>query len=209
MDEHLAQAKDEVNGMKRETLQDSLYLKQEDEELATLGGKTRLVSPKPQSPSSRGSKSPGPSPTMITTPRLASTPKGSYAEAYAEPMQPFAMNQGYQAQSQSPEMQMYPAQQQMSPLPPQGPGPEMWQPDPSLSMGYMPMPLQTDSAMIGGMANPNQLNFGGYDYISAMHHTYGPAHNYGASGAELLSPPGGDLDIDASWRNWAAQFSST
>ncbi|EJD07477.1 uncharacterized protein FOMMEDRAFT_75316 [Fomitiporia mediterranea MF3/22] len=73
MDEHQNQTRDTMGGTKRESSQE-LIPKNEDE-LTTLGGKTRLVAKKPQSPSSsRGSRSPASSPAVAFNSPMPQTP---------------------------------------------------------------------------------------------------------------------------------------
>ena len=167
MNNYQGQSRDQTIFPKRESPQDSLHLKQEDE-LTTLGGKTRLVSPKSAGPgSSRGSRSPpmqsplaafsSPPPQTPTSPSSAPQSQNAYyadpyahraydnTEAYpSSPNYVFPGHDNNQIQGHGqihsvPQLQQAHAQAQAY-------AHSQWQADPSLSMGYG-APMDTSGTM--------------------------------------------------------------
>ncbi|KAI5122510.1 hypothetical protein M0805_001418 [Coniferiporia weirii] len=179
MDEYQSQSRDTVGIPKRESQHELFRTKQEDE-LATLGGKTRLVSPKPSSGSSRGSRSPVSSPSAVfkspapQTPASPSSPMSpSHPQIYTESLHlqrsyptPIEDSPIYQ---HSPEMALFGAMQ-LSPELMHAHGNQhaqahaqaqayahaqaqaQWPTEPAgLTMGYLPLSMAPVHGMHGGM----------------------------------------------------------
>ncbi|KLO13295.1 hypothetical protein SCHPADRAFT_904359 [Schizopora paradoxa] len=232
MDEHQSHTRDGTFSAKREPTQDSLFGRVEDEELATLGGKTRLVSPKPQSPSSsRGSvprsfpSSPattGPSPSprtpalpaqaMYSPENVVAPMPGGYPQTNQYSQSPemvlygtndLAQVQQHPQQQQHQQVQMHAQHAHSQPQPQQQMHLQTTWPDTAaLSMGYM-------QQMPMQTAPSNQYDYSGYDYMSAMRQAYPIEQTYsGSSGMamDVVSPTLADLD--SHWRNLMASYSN-
>lgn len=169
MNDHLASGQSPTVFPKRESPQDMLHLKHEDE-LTTLGGKTRLVSPKSAgTSSSRGSRSPpaqsplmvfsSPPPQTPTSPTAAPQSQGAY---YADPyiQQTFGSAEAYPS---SPEFSLLghgngqiqghgsghnipQLQQAHTQTHAYAHAHAQWQADPSLAMGYG-VPMDTSATL--------------------------------------------------------------
>lgn len=197
MDEYQNQARETSGIAKREPSQD--VIPKNEDELATLGGKTRLVSKKPQSSSSgRGSRSPVSSPGAgynsppPQTPASPTSPVGpsqlqtsfhnpnqlQYQHQFVSPMEPSPIS----SYSQSPEMTLFgpgnlPPEQMLAPsqnhthlqVQMHAQAQAQWQNDPSMTLGYSPVGMGQGN----GFGNGTQAGPGlGMEGIMAG--AYGP-----------------------------------
>ena len=136
VEEYQSQSKISPVSAKRESSQE-LVIKQEDE-LATLAGKTRLVSKKAQSPSSRGSRSPVSSPAVTFNSQSPSTSPISPTSPATYPQGPLFGGPHLQTQ---PNFYTQQHQQQpfVSPIEPSPPNPYRHSPETVLfPMGISP-----------------------------------------------------------------------
>ncbi|KAH8116339.1 hypothetical protein DFH11DRAFT_1506188 [Phellopilus nigrolimitatus] len=199
--EYQDQMRDAATGTKREAQQDFLPTRHEDE-LATLGGKTRLVSPKPNSPSSassRNSRSPISSPPAMFNsppPQTPISPAGpSHPSIYTSPLpshQPYPTPIGESPIYQhSPEMTLYsnaylPSEHahthaQSAHIQAQA----QWQTDPALT--YMHMGMAPMHGMHTGMQVDPSQTMTGYDSQGLV----GPgAGQYGLGGYDYMDMAG-------------------
>ncbi|THH09731.1 hypothetical protein EW145_g1797 [Phellinidium pouzarii] len=237
MNEYQSQSGDAVIP-KRESPLDIFQTRQEDE-LATLGGKTRLVSPKASSGSSRGSRSPLSSPTIFNSPppqtpiSPTSPASPSHPQIYTESLH---MQRSYPTPVEdSPVYQSSPEMALFGSLPlspehmhaqgqPHAQAFVQWQPDPALAMGYMPLmaPPQNHGNHAVMQIGPGQ----GMEDVLGVD-SQGVGGQYGMNGYfdmemrnTYMSPqsygPMGpeamnpqDVDLNGAWRNLLAQYGTT
>lgn len=232
VEEYQRQLKENVNGTKRESSQDLLLVQGEDD-INKLVGSTRLVSPKPQSPSSlRGSRSPVSSPQNSfhtpNSPPPVTPASTNVSPLYEEPMQMqnYPMEASSSYYQQSPEMTLYggmhmgphtlPNSQVYSHQQQQPQIQNHWQPDPALQMGYQAIPMQTDNSqgsMVGGQmmlglntgVQVGQYGLGSsYDYMTNVDSAYVAQQVYTPTPQELMSPQ--NVDPEGAWRSLYMQF---
>ena len=216
MDEYQSLTRDMLNGTKREPSQD-LPLNSHVDELATLGGKTRLVSPKVHSPSSsRGSKSPlaTPQSTFQTSPPNTPLSRPTIFTDLGTG-QIYQTQESPEYQNYSPEMALYGTAHLVpdpAPLHVQAQVQNQWQMDPAMTMGYVSEPMHADQgvpSMVQPPIDPQAGQYGleDFDYMGAMRRAYATPQAYIPTAADAMSPQG--VDLDGAWRNWMAQFGTT
>ncbi|TDL23723.1 hypothetical protein BD410DRAFT_786992 [Rickenella mellea] len=200
-------------------------VQRDEEEVANLSGKTRLVSPKasssgpysPSSSSSRGSKSP----TAVSTSSEAYTPftsPGVFSEPQLHP-HINTINTMNQQQHHLPQHQLAHAQQDMSMYQMVAPPPQQWAHGQHHALPYMQIQMQVQQQQQQqqqhhDMTYPMQSQFQTYDY--AMVNGMRPAGGvYGHPNLHVVTQSGSDAtmsppveDPDAPWRNLFAEYST-
>ena len=175
--------------MKRESFDP--VLRQDEEELATLTGKTRFVSPKTYS-------SPSPSGSQSTA--SGSSPEAISASPYVYPSEVFTpvLHQGSldlstDAYFQQPDMPIYTI-------------PENMQQNTSWQGNQPQLPIYTGTTVQEpySMDVSNQ-SYPSYDYVAPMRHSFSSPQ---LMFQQDISMAPTTVDMDASWRNYFAQFNS-
>ena len=181
------------------TPMDNPVVKEEDEELAALGGKTRLVSRKSptysQPASPQGSSQPSVSPVEQNAPYVSPETPPSVAESTSPIIPEATWNGGY-----IPQADMY-----GYPYPTQDIG--EWQPQPQSPPQPQPQHVHAHMPMQGITVDMGEVQYNGFEHAQAMPgthhhqqymHPQSPVHNQ----AHHMHP----TDPHASWNYLFAQF---
>ena len=191
MSEYRSQNSTADIAMKREAFDP--VLKQDDEELATLTGKTRFVSPKVySSPSPSGSQSTA----SGSSPEAVSVSPYTYPSETFTPMlqQQGSLDIGTEAYFQQPDLPMYTIPENMQQN-------VHWQGNQHEAPMYTGNMVQEPYSMDGS----NQSSYPSYDYVAPMRHTYSSPQLMFQQDIGMTPTT---VDMDASWRNYFAQFNS-